>query len=85
MTRGIIVILYILLALLVGGCSNSSADSKLNPRDSLTAKKDVKKNLSEIQETFNGFDYESVVSQYSARLRENTSITKFALRNFLRA
>lgn len=77
MTKGIIIILFIILAVLIGGCSYTDASAQKEPRDSLFTGNDVKKNLSDIEETFSFFDYDKLIRDYSDMVPANSTVTKF--------
>ncbi len=78
MTKALIIILFIILSILVGGCSDTEAVSKEDYSfDSTKANSDKKSDLSSIEETIYGLDYDSVINKYSGILPDNTSITKF--------
>jgi hypothetical protein len=76
-TKSIIIILFIILAVLIGGCSYSDASAQKELRDSILTGNDVKRNLSDIEETFTSFDYDKVIKDYSDIIPENSTITKF--------
>lgn len=76
MTKIFVIILVIILSLLLG-CSNRS-DVKPDLQDSvITAKQDIKYSLSEIEETFAGFNYDEIINRHSHILPEGMTITKF--------
>lgn len=79
MKKSFIVILFIILAILLG-CgfkTESNLESQPSLIDSLTAGNDVKNNLSELEETFSNFDYNKVIKEQSKLLPDGMSITKF--------
>lgn len=67
MTKILIILIYIAIAILVGGCYDSEALSVKKQADSLNAS-DTKYDLNSAEETFAGFDYETVISDYSPNL-----------------
>jgi hypothetical protein len=77
MTKSLIIILFIILAILVGGCSDTNAllkeESKILP-DSTTH---LKNDLSVIEDQFTGFNYDEIIDHYASKLEPNISITKF--------
>ncbi len=76
MAKSIVIILFIILALLLG-CSNKS-DVKPDFQDSVVAQKqDIKNSLPEIEETFASFNYQKIIDRHSPILPKNMSITKF--------
>ncbi|MCI0448458.1 MAG: DUF1570 domain-containing protein [Chlorobi bacterium] len=82
MAKKILIFLYIALAILLGYSLNDKADIKPDEQkptlqDSLLTKTDVKNNLSELEETFENYDYQSVIKKYSGKVPENFSITRF--------
>ena len=82
MTKGILILILILLAILVGGCSQTDISARRDIKenlgnDSVISKNDVKNNLSEIEEAYDNLDYESVINLYAKKLPKNMSVTKF--------
>ncbi|MCC7158631.1 MAG: hypothetical protein IT281_03745 [Ignavibacteria bacterium] len=78
MTKAIIIIIFIILSILVGGCSDTGAISKNESKgDSLILQNDVKKDLSSIEEITYGLDYNSALENYSKVMPENASVTRF--------
>lgn len=76
MTKSIIIILFIVLAILLG-CTHKK-DVKLDLQDSVLSEiTDIKYSLPEIEETFSTLDYQNVIDKYSAAIPGNMSITKF--------
>jgi len=80
MTKGFIVILFIILAILLG-CGQKGgipkSDIKPDLDDSAQVRSDVRNNLSEIEETFSTLDYDKVISEHSMIIPQGMSITKF--------
>lgn len=76
MAKSIIIVLFIILAILLG-CTQPR-DVKPDLMDSITAQKqDVKKTLPEIEETFASFNYQEIIVRHSPILPPNMTITKF--------
>lgn len=80
MTKGFIVILFIILAILLG-CGQKSdipkSDVKPDLDDSAQVRNDIKNNLSEIEETYSTLDYDKVINEHSKIIPQGMSITKF--------
>lgn len=78
MTKAILIIIFIILSILIGGCSNTEAiPKKESMADSLTLQNDEKTDLSSIEEVIYGLEYNSVIEKYSGVLPDNSSVTKF--------
>jgi hypothetical protein len=77
MTKSIVIILFIVLAILLG-CTRPREDVKPDMQDSVVSlKQDVKSSLSDIEEIFANFNYEKIIDRHSPILPKNMSITKF--------
>ncbi|MBE2218979.1 MAG: hypothetical protein IAE90_12285 [Ignavibacteria bacterium] len=80
MAKGFIVILFIILAILLG-CGQKSdiprSDNKPDLDDSVLVRSDIKNNLSEIEETYPALEYDKVIDEHSKILPQGMSITKF--------
>jgi hypothetical protein len=79
MKKGFIVILFIILAILLG-CgfkTESNLESHSTRLDSSITRQDEKNNLSELEETFQNFDYDKVIKDHSKIIPDGMSITKF--------
>lgn len=80
MAKGFLVILFIILAILLGcGQKGGTPKSDIKPDldDSAQVRSDVRNNLSEIEETFSALDYDKVISEHSMIIPQGMSITKF--------
>ncbi len=85
MAKGFIVILFIILAILLGCGQKSGVPESNAPKsdirpdldDSTQLRNDVKKNLSEIEETYSSLDYDKVLSEQSKVIPQGMSVTKF--------
>lgn len=79
MKKGFVVILFIILAILLG-CgfkTEGNLESQQLRLDSVITRQDVKNNLSEIEETYPNFDYNKVIKEQSKIIPDGMSITKF--------
>lgn len=77
MTKSIIIIIFIILAVLIGGCSFHNASAQKEMQDTLKNELAVKHDLSDIEETFSFLDYDKLINEYSDIIPANSTITKF--------
>ena len=80
MTKSILIILYILIALLIGGFSypcDSIYPEFPQTSDSLDKLSDNKFDLPDIEETYSFFNYDTVLQKYSGIIPQGASVTKF--------
>jgi hypothetical protein len=75
MTKSFVVIIFIILALLLG-CGTRS-DIKPDLADSTQVRLDVKQNLSGIEEVYAGYEYDKIIREQSKIIPDGMSITKF--------
>lgn len=77
MTKSLIIILFIILAILIGGCSDTYALFKQDKHYIADSIYQSKNDLSVIEEQFTDFNYEEIIDRFSSKLEPNISITKF--------
>lgn len=77
MTKSLIIILFIILAILIGGCTDTFTKIKQDSQLITDSVYHSKNDLSVIEEQFTDFNYEEVIDRFSSKLGPNISITKF--------
>ncbi len=79
MRKSFIVLLFIILAILLGCGFKTESNIESQPLriDTSDTGKDEKNNLSELEETFSNFDYNSIINEQSKIIPGGMSITKF--------
>ena len=79
MKKGFIIILFIILAILIGCQIPAQKNLKSGPikKDSNNVQTDVKKNLSELEETYPELEYNTVLKEQSPIIKDGMSVTKF--------
>src|SRR5262245_53872960 len=79
MTKGFIIILFIILAILIGCQIPAQKNLRSGPHkiDSNKVQTDEKKNLAELEEVLPGLDYNAVLNEQAALIEDGMSVTKF--------
>jgi len=73
----LIITIFIILSILLG--CGAKSDYRYQKEDTLQQKSNtgIKKDLSEIEEVYDNFDYSSAINRYKSSMPQNVSITKF--------
>jgi len=77
MTKSILIILFIILAILIGGCSDTNALFKQDSFLYADSIPQTRNDLSVIEELLSEFNYDEVIDHFTPLLGPGISITKF--------
>lgn len=77
MTKSILIILFIIIAILIGGCSNTKALFKQDSKIYSDSIPQTRNDLSVIEELLPWFNYSEVIDHYTPLLGSGISVTKF--------